>query len=259
MSLGSSGHGRLASTAHLPTSARFRARAPGPVSGQLYKAARRRSRAHWPCFPLPFGHRHSLLGHPVPPGASAPLTVGLPRCQHRPARTRTGFPRSARVRPGWVGRPLYPGSDGAHTAGSHARPPPAASQRPAPATPAPHTVPGCFCNEASTRIHSRSPFQPSPHLWPPDGAAALGLSPELHTPGHQIPRRMSGRGQITGTDQGYVSGIGRTSFTQPLTTCDLASQPLPKSGTGRQVDQNSETNLLRIIRLPLVCTGAWRV
>jgi len=24
---------------------------------------------------------------------------------------------------------------------------------------------------------------------------------------------MSGRGQVTGTDQGYVSGIGRTSFT----------------------------------------------
>jgi len=37
------------------------------------------------------------------------------------------------------------------------------------------------------------------------------------------------------------------------------ANPLPKSGTGRQVDQNSETNLLRIIRLPLVCTGAWRV
>ena len=36
---GSSGPGRFASTAHLPTSARFRARAPGPVSGQLYETA----------------------------------------------------------------------------------------------------------------------------------------------------------------------------------------------------------------------------
>src|SRR5260370_424625 len=27
----------------------------------------------------PFGCRHSLLEHPVPPGASAPLTIGLPR------------------------------------------------------------------------------------------------------------------------------------------------------------------------------------
>ena len=35
---GSSGLSCLASTAHLPTSARFRARAPGPVSGRLYAA-----------------------------------------------------------------------------------------------------------------------------------------------------------------------------------------------------------------------------
>jgi hypothetical protein len=183
------------------------------VSGQLYETASGGTGHAVPlsCCLSATGIR--LLRHPFPAGISAPLTVGLPRCQHRPARTRTGFPRSARMRPGWVGRPLYPGGDGADTAGSNARPPPAASQRPAPATPAPHTVPGCFCNEASTRIHSRSPLQPSPRLRPPDGAAALGLSPELHTPGHQIPGRMSGRGQVTGTDQGYVSGIGRTSFT----------------------------------------------
>jgi hypothetical protein len=30
-------------------------------------------------FLLPFGCRHWLLGHPVPPGDSAPLTIGLPR------------------------------------------------------------------------------------------------------------------------------------------------------------------------------------
>ena len=28
--------------------------------------------------PSPFGHRHPLLGHPVPPRDSAPLTIGLP-------------------------------------------------------------------------------------------------------------------------------------------------------------------------------------
>src|SRR5438876_154469 len=37
---GSGDHGRLASPAHLPTSARFRARAPGPLSGQLCKGPR---------------------------------------------------------------------------------------------------------------------------------------------------------------------------------------------------------------------------
>ena len=163
-------------------SARFRARAPGPVSGQLYETASGGAGHAVALSRCLSAAGIGLLRHPFPPGSSAPLTVGLPRCQHRPARTRTGFPRSARVRPGWVGRPLYPGDNGADTAGSNARPPPAASQRPAPATPAMRSVPGCFCNEASTRIHSRSPFQPPPHLWPPDGAAALGLSPELHTP-----------------------------------------------------------------------------
>jgi hypothetical protein len=51
---------------------------------------------------------------------------------------------------------------------------------------------------------------------------------------------MSGRGQVTGTDQGYVSGIGRTSFTQPLTTCDLTPQLLPESGDewGSSIDSH---------------------
>jgi hypothetical protein len=41
------------------------------------------------------------LGHPVPPGDSAPHTVGLPR--HRTAtRTLARFPRSARAKPGRV-------------------------------------------------------------------------------------------------------------------------------------------------------------
>ena len=39
MPFGSSGFRCLASKAHLPTSARFRARAQGPVSGRLYETA----------------------------------------------------------------------------------------------------------------------------------------------------------------------------------------------------------------------------
>src|SRR6266704_458372 len=76
----------LASTTHLLTSARFRARAPGPVSGQLCETA---SGGAGPgvltgclVFLLPFGCRHSLVEHPVPPRDSAPLTIGLPH-RHR--------------------------------------------------------------------------------------------------------------------------------------------------------------------------------
>jgi hypothetical protein len=54
-------------------------------------------------FLLPSGRRHLLPGHPVPPGASAPLTIGLPTGLHLPVpagRTLARFPRSARMRPG---------------------------------------------------------------------------------------------------------------------------------------------------------------
>jgi hypothetical protein len=48
-----------------------------------------------------------------PARASASLTVGLPATG---GRTWTGFPRSACMRHARIGRPLYPGDDGAHPA-----------------------------------------------------------------------------------------------------------------------------------------------
>jgi hypothetical protein len=63
-SFGSGGSGRCSSKAHLPTSARFRGRASSPVSGRLSETAAW-SASRCPGFPLPFGHRHWLLGHPV--------------------------------------------------------------------------------------------------------------------------------------------------------------------------------------------------
>src|ERR1019366_8375253 len=62
-------------------------------------------------FLLPFSHRHSLPGPPVPPGTSAPLTIGLPPGLHLPVpagRTLTRFPRSARMRPGPGRAPSIP-------------------------------------------------------------------------------------------------------------------------------------------------------
>src|SRR5713101_5728244 len=55
--------------------------------------------------------RHPLLGHPVLPGTSAPITVGLPHRLRLPApevRTLAGFTRSARVRPGPGRAPSIP-------------------------------------------------------------------------------------------------------------------------------------------------------
>jgi hypothetical protein len=48
-------------------------------------------------------------------------------------------------------------------------------------TPAPRPDPGSCRNEASARVYWYSPCRPSPHPWPPDGAGALRLSPELRT------------------------------------------------------------------------------
>jgi hypothetical protein len=78
-------------------SAPFRARAPGPVCGQLYEHDRLwRVRSPVLAFLLPFGCRRSLLGRPVPPRSSL---------AHWPTgwsvhRTGTGSPfRTGEIRP----------------------------------------------------------------------------------------------------------------------------------------------------------------
>ena len=56
-----------------------------------------------PCrrgFLPPFGYRHSLVGHPVPPRNSAPLTVGLPGTHLDPDGVSTF--RTSESRPDWV-------------------------------------------------------------------------------------------------------------------------------------------------------------
>jgi hypothetical protein len=53
-----------------------------------------------------------FLGVLFPPGNPAFLTVGLPATPRQRSRTMTGFPRSARMRYGRAGCPLYPGGDG---------------------------------------------------------------------------------------------------------------------------------------------------
>ena len=88
-------------------SARLRARAPGPVSGQLCRAPGGRTgmAARGSCCLSAAGIR--FLGILSRPRGSAPLTIGLP---HRPlaARTRAGFPCSARVRHRWGRVPSLP-------------------------------------------------------------------------------------------------------------------------------------------------------
>ena len=114
LSVGSGGVVSFSSLAHLTASARFRARAPGPVSGRLCGTATWRERPSRPGFPLRFRCRRSLLGHPLPAAG-----LGLPHGRltgHADGAPgpRTGLPRSARTSCDRGGCPLYPEDGGAH-------------------------------------------------------------------------------------------------------------------------------------------------
>ena len=184
----------MASTAHLPTSARFRVREPGPVSGQLYKAPGGGA-----------GHAALLsrclsaagirfLGILSRPGIPPPLTVGLPRRQQT-TRTRTGFPCSARVRPGWLRVPSLPRGRWCPHGRSIS---PAATCRIATASPCHpglQPAPGRNSDEASARVHCHSPHTSLPLACDPGRNGILGLFPELRTRPGRTRQRTSGRGQ----------------------------------------------------------------
>ena len=97
--------------AHLTTSARFRGRAPRPGIRPVIHDDRLEGTISCRGFPSPFGHRHSLLGHPVPAEGLGPPHG---RLTGPDVRTSTGLPRSARTSCDRGGCPLYPGDDGAH-------------------------------------------------------------------------------------------------------------------------------------------------
>ena len=109
-----------------------------------------------PGFLLPFGHRHSLLGHPVPA-----RELGLPHGRltgHHPAPgPGRGFHVSHLRDTTGVGAPSTPGTAVLLPAGCRARPAPAASQRPVPA-PRTRIPPAGLRNYgASTRVHAIHP------------------------------------------------------------------------------------------------------
>src|SRR5258708_12074441 len=114
------------------------------------------------------------------------------------------------MRPGWAsseprGRwcaPGRPGSPGRH--------PPPSSGRPLFSRLLPPTG-GSANDEASSRIHLRSPVRPSPACGPPGGTGALGPFPGLRT--LQLPAAHAGAGTVlTHWTGSYVTDISRSPF-----------------------------------------------
>jgi hypothetical protein len=118
----------FSSQAHLTASARFRVRAPGPISGRLSRTTTWRGRPSCPGFPLSFDYRHSLLGHQIPAEG-----LGLPhgRLTGQPAPDLDGGYRVSHARAAiGVGASCAPRTAVLFPAGRASQPTPAASQRP---------------------------------------------------------------------------------------------------------------------------------
>ena len=167
---------------------------PGPGS-RPYPAGYRETggggAAHLvPRFPLPFGRRHSLLGHPVPAGRSAFLTVGPPAL---PGRIPSGFPRSAQLSCDRGGRPLYPGDGGVLPAGGSY---PAGTRRFAAASPCIPLEHSAWRDPNVTRHHQGfTRVHPSGlplACGPPDGSGTLGRLLRAPHPAVTSDARQSG-------------------------------------------------------------------
>ncbi len=129
---------------------------------------------------------------------SAPLTIGLPSARSR--WTMTGFPRSAHARYGRIGRPLYPGTSGAHAGRvlSPARRLPHPSGRVLlPRLPSP--IRGYAITRHQSRVHVVRPPGLPLARGPRMTRGPLRLSPGLRTHAGRTRARTPGRGQALST------------------------------------------------------------
>jgi hypothetical protein len=162
-------------------------------------------------------HRRSLVGHPVPPGGWAFLTVGLPGTVAG-VWTPSGFPRSAHTRCDRGGRPLYPGTAVLSQPDFPVRLAPAALSA---ARPVPH-----WCNPSAglvlTRHHqgftcvhpSGLPLTCSPRM----EQRPLGFPPDASNPTVTGDARQE-QGQATSTGLELHPRHRRTSF--DALTCNV--------------------------------------
>jgi hypothetical protein len=152
-----------------------------PVSGRLFGTDGGVAAHLCPVFPMPFGRRHSLLGHPVPAEGSASLTVGPPASSAAGSRRGSHVPHERETT--GVGAPYTPGTvvssrlkarystgtcrfssgQSLHPAGTSHRRDPNVTRH----------------HRGFTRVHpSGLPLACNPRM----GRGSLGFFPELRTP-----------------------------------------------------------------------------
>jgi hypothetical protein len=169
---------------------------------------RRRGQPSRPGFLLPFGHRHSLLGHPTPAKGSALLTVGPPTHTGPDPDGVTAL-RTYELRPGWV-PPVPRGRRCSSRTEARSQPAPAA---PPWLVPKPrHNIPPCEAplHEASNRGSSRSPVRSSPRPRHRDGTSDASASPRAPHPAVTSSARQ-GQGQAIE----HGPGTTRSHFSDP--------------------------------------------
>ena len=159
------------------------------------------------------------------------------------------------MRPGWAsseprGRWCAPGRPD-----SPSRHPPPSSGRPL-FSRLPHPTGGSANDEASSRIHLRSPVRPSPACGPPGGTGALGPFPRASHPAVTRSARRGGDGPCA-LDRELRHRHQPISLRRaPLITCDLMSHdPVQPGGVARQKD---EFDVVRGSPACYFCVLVWR-
>ena len=156
---------------------------------------------------MPFGYRHSLLGHPVPAGELGPPHGRLTEHAQGRARTPTGYPVPHTRAATGMGALYTPGTTVLTPTEATSGRAPAASQRTSPCTP-PHIPPTGYRLTRQTRVHAMfaRPVFPSP-LAARMERAALGLPPGF------APRRPGAGRRTPGWGQAIEHGPGTTRST----------------------------------------------
>jgi hypothetical protein len=219
---GSSGVGRLSSKAHLPHVSALSGPGTQPGIRPVIRGNRRRSRSRPPRFPVTFRPPAFASWASFPTRGFRPA-YDRPTAPPPAARTRAGFPRSARTRPGWDRASSVPRGRRCRRDREWC---PIAACRFATARPCHPGValrPGMCLSRGISKdsLAFARPAFPSP-VAPQTERATLGLSPELPTSKHRMPGRRSGQGQVFDTDLSYVSGISQPpprSHSQRATSC----------------------------------------